>query len=402
MMRRRRGRGASPLRLAMRRWRSRPAAGQTTTSRQRRRDRRRYNAGVERGVRTPPTPRAARCGSPTPATGTPSTRRDTYYAYSWNFVRLYGRSLVVFKSAPGAEGSAARPGPRRGARHAERRRQDLDLQAAQGIKFEDGTPVTSQGRQVRRRALAGQDDVPERARPTSTTTSTCRATRARTRTPARTSWASRRSRRRTTRRSSSSCNKPFSGFDYFAQLPATIPVPQAKDTGAKYKEQVVSTGPYMFETNELGKQFTLVRNPNWDPATDPNRKALPDRIEVTLNVNADDIDNRLIAGDLDVDIEGTGVQPAAQGQDPGRPEPQEEHRLRAARPGRWFTALNSEVAPLDNIECRKAVHVRRRQDRLPARLRRPARRRHRHEPAAPGDPGRGEVRHSTATPKQRR
>ena len=57
-------------------------------------------------------------------------------------------------------------------------------------------------------------------------------------------------------------------------------MPAAKDTGSKYKEHVVSTGPYMFDTNELGKSFTLKRNPNWDPATDPNRKALPDRIEV--------------------------------------------------------------------------------------------------------------------------
>src|SRR5690242_21498842 len=28
---------------------------------------------------------------------------DTYYAYSWNFVRLYGRALVMFKSAPGKD-----------------------------------------------------------------------------------------------------------------------------------------------------------------------------------------------------------------------------------------------------------------------------------------------------------
>ena len=59
-----------------------------------------------------------------------------------------------------------------------------------------------------------------------------------------------------------------------------LPVPQAKDTGAKYKEHVVSSGPYKFETYEAGKGFTLVRNPNWDPATDPNRKALPDKYEV--------------------------------------------------------------------------------------------------------------------------
>ncbi|MDQ4032739.1 MAG: ABC transporter substrate-binding protein, partial [Actinomycetota bacterium] len=148
--------------------------------------------------------------------------------------------------------------------------------------------------------------------------------------------------------------KPFSGFDYLAQLPATMPVPQAKDTGSKYKEHVISTGPYMFETNELGKRFTMVRNPHWDPATDPNRQALPDRIAVDLNVNADDVDNRLISGNLDVSIEGAGVGPSTQGRILADP------KLRANTDSAlvarlWYTALNSDVAPLDNIHCRKAV-----------------------------------------------
>src|SRR6476469_739255 len=30
---------------------------------------------------------------------------DTYYAYAWDFARLYGRSLLMFKSAPGKEGA---------------------------------------------------------------------------------------------------------------------------------------------------------------------------------------------------------------------------------------------------------------------------------------------------------
>ena len=34
---------------------------------------------------------------------------DTYYAYAWNFVRLYGRSLMMFKSAPGADGATLVP-----------------------------------------------------------------------------------------------------------------------------------------------------------------------------------------------------------------------------------------------------------------------------------------------------
>jgi peptide/nickel transport system substrate-binding protein len=34
---------------------------------------------------------------------------DTYYGYSWNFARLYGRSLMMFKSAPGKEGNTLVP-----------------------------------------------------------------------------------------------------------------------------------------------------------------------------------------------------------------------------------------------------------------------------------------------------
>jgi peptide/nickel transport system substrate-binding protein len=110
----------------------------------------------------------------------------------------------------------------------------------------------------------------------------------------------------------------------------------------------------MFRTNELGKGFTMVRNPHWDPATDPNRQPLPEAIKVDLNVNADDIDNRLISGDLDVAIEGSGVGPSAQGRilaDQGL-HANTDSALVARL---WYTALNSDVAPLDNIHCRKAV-----------------------------------------------
>ena len=131
-------------------------------------------------------------------------------------------------------------------------------------------------------------------------------------------------------------------------------MPRAKDTGAKYKEKIVSTGPYKFESNEIGKKFVLVRNENWDQATDPIRKPLPDRIEVTLNVNAEDIDNRLLSGDLDVAVEGTGVQPATQGR--VLADPNLKKNADSANTVRnWFTAINPDVAPFDNIECRKAV-----------------------------------------------
>ena len=70
-------------------------------------------------------------------------------------------------------------------------------------------------------------------------------------------------------------------------------MPQAKDTGAKYKKHVISSGPYMFDRLPGGQELHARPQPELGPKTDPNRKALPDGYDVSLNVNADDIDNRV-------------------------------------------------------------------------------------------------------------
>ncbi len=201
---------------------------------------------------------------------------DTYYAYAWNFVRLYGRSLVMFKSAPGAEGATLVPdlAENLGSHNSDSTQWTYTLRP--GVKFEDGTPVTS--KDVKYAVERSLDKATFPNGPTYFNdfldlqgytspyqdTSPDKLGLAAIDTP-------------DDRTIVFKLAKPFSGFDYFAQLPATIPVPQAKDTGTKYKEHVVSTGPYLFQTNDLGKSFVLARNPNWDPATDPNRKPLPDR-----------------------------------------------------------------------------------------------------------------------------
>ncbi|EWM17770.1 oligopeptide-binding lipoprotein [Kutzneria sp. 744] len=137
--------------------------------------------------------------------------------------------------------------------------------------------------------------------------------------------------------------QPFAAFDDVVMMPPTIPVERAKDTGVDYKKHPLSTGPYMFGTVNPGKNFTLVRNPRWDQRTDPIRKALPDEFDVALNTNADDIDQRLIAGDLDLDVTGLGVRAAAQGRILGDP------RLKAdadnpASARALYTSLNPDVA----------------------------------------------------------
>jgi peptide/nickel transport system substrate-binding protein len=280
---------------------------------------------------------------------------DTYYAYAWNFVRLYGRSLVMFKSAPGAEGATLVPDLAEALGVPSDNAKTWTYKLRKGVKFEDGTPVTSKDVKY-----AVERSLDKATYPNGPTYFNDALDLQGYTSPYKDTSPDKLGLKAVETPDDQTIvfklKNSFSGFDYFAQLPATMPVPQAKDTGTKYKEHVVSTGPYMFDTNDLGKSFTMKRNPNWDQATDPNRKPLPDRIEVALKVNADDIDNRLQSGDLDVSIEGTGVQPAAQGKILA--DAALKAQTDSATVARlWYTSINSDVAPLDNIDCRKAVEL---------------------------------------------
>jgi peptide/nickel transport system substrate-binding protein len=278
---------------------------------------------------------------------------DMYYGYAWDFVRYYGRSLVMFQSKPGADGNELVPDLAESLGKPSDDAKTWTYKIKSGIKYEDGTPVTTKDiKYAVERALDKNTfpngptyfndvlDLQGYTSPYKDTSQDKLGLKA-VETP-------------DDQTIIFHLNKSFSTFDYLAMLPITIPVPQTKDTGTKYKEHVVSTGPYMFESNNLGKNFTLVRNPNWDPASDPNRKALPDRVEVALNVNADDIDNRLLAGDLDVFVEGTGLGAAGQGRVLAD-QNLKKNGDNASLARTWFTMLNPDVAPLDNIHCRKAV-----------------------------------------------
>ncbi|HTI23984.1 MAG TPA: ABC transporter substrate-binding protein [Kutzneria sp.] len=278
---------------------------------------------------------------------------DTYYAYSWNFVRLYGRSLVTFQSAPGADGAKLVPDLAESLGKPSDDSKTWTYKIRSGVKFEDGKTVTSKDVKY-----AVERSLDKTVFPNGPTYFNDYLDLGDYKTPYSDPTPDKLGLKAIETPDDSTIvfhlKTAFSGFDYFAMLPSTIPVEQAKDTGSKYKEHVVSTGPYMFKENNLGKNFTLVRNPQWDQKTDPLRKALPDEYDVSLNVNADDIDNRLLAGSLDIDIAGSGVQAAAQ----GKILSDQTKKANADDPTvarLWYTSINGDVAPLDNVHCRKAV-----------------------------------------------
>src|SRR5262249_9904005 len=116
----------------------------------------------------------------------------------------------------------------------------------------------------------------------------------------------------------------------------------------------LSTGPYKFASYQLNKQMTLVPNPQWNPSWNPQVKQLASKVIVNLNVNANDIDNKLLAGQIQVDQAGSGVQAAAR----ARILSSNSLKANADNPlagFMWFYYINTKVKPFDNIHCRMAV-----------------------------------------------
>src|SRR3954471_18661390 len=74
------------------------------------------------------------------------------------------------------------------------------------------------------------------------------------------------------------------------------PIPEHGSNPDTYGLHPLATGPYKFAGDFSVESSTLVRNDQWDPATDPGRHAYPDRYVFHLAETAREID-AIILGD---------------------------------------------------------------------------------------------------------
>lgn len=149
-------------------------------------------------------------------------------------------------------------------------------------------------------------------------------------------------------------NKPVGDFNYTVTLLSFSPVPKAADTGEKYDDKPVSNGPYKIQEYSKGSQLVLVRNDNWDPATDDYRKAYPDKIVIKFGLEASVIDQRM--------IQDSGADQQAVSIDPIEPaslatvfgsDRFADRRVNELDPYVRYIVLNTARIP--NLEHRKAI-----------------------------------------------
>ena len=277
---------------------------------------------------------------------------DTYYGYSWNFARLYGRSLTMFTPAPGSASNKLVGDLAEGLGTPSADAKTWTYKIRKGVKFETGELVKAADVKYGIERSFDKDIFPDGPTYFDDLLNWPAAWKGPYKTPnVNTDSAI------TTPDDYTLVlhfKQPFSDMDYLGTTPQSMPVQKSKDTGAKFKDHVISTGPYMFSDYQDSKSFTLKRNPNWDQATDPNRKALPDGYQVSLNVNADDIDNRIVSGDLDVAYATVGVAPAMR----ARALTDQTLKTRLDNPNAarlQYTSINPTVKPFENIHCRNAI-----------------------------------------------
>ncbi|MFD0413169.1 ABC transporter substrate-binding protein [Streptomyces sp. NPDC127108] len=275
-----------------------------------------------------------------------------YYGMSWDFMRFYTRQLVSYDTKPGKAGTKLVPDLAESNGKISDGGKTYTYKLRDGVTWEDGSPLTSKdvkygieriwatdtitgGPQYLMKALDPKGEYKGPYKDSSKDKLGLKAIE----TP-------------NDKTIVFKLPKPNGDFEQFLAMPSGSPVKASKDTKAKYTQRPFSAGPYKFSQYKPGKKIILVRNDKWKKDSDPIRAALPDKVDVTISANLEENDKRLMAGDYDVDLNGTGMTQS------GRVTAIQKHRDSIDNMHTSFVryvALIHTAKPFDNVHCRKAV-----------------------------------------------
>jgi peptide/nickel transport system substrate-binding protein len=171
--------------------------------------------------------------------------------------------------------------------------------------------------------------------------------------------------------------EPTGDFLYRLAMPAAGPIPEEVAKCATkpgdYGRFLISSGPYMLEGSDQldvsscdamkpisgyqpDQSITMVRNPDYDPATDTPeaRENLIDKFVWTINTNNDDIYNKIAEGLIDDEV---ASEPAKVLREYSTDDSKKDLLKINSGDRTWYITMNLTQPPFDDIHVRKAVNL---------------------------------------------
>ncbi|MEU6389014.1 ABC transporter substrate-binding protein [Streptomyces sp. NPDC046939] len=275
-----------------------------------------------------------------------------YYGMSWDFMRFYTRQLVTFAPKPGAASTELVGDLATSTAKVSDGGKTYTYTLRDGVTWEDGSPVTAQDVKYGIERIWATDTITGGPQYLKQTLDPKGEYKGPYKDKSKDKLGLKSIETPDAKTIVFKLPKPNGDFEQFLAMPSGSPVKQDKDTATKYTQHPFSSGPYKFQSYKANKKIVLVRNTNWKKASDPVRAALPDKIDVTISANLEENDKRLMEGDYDVDLNGTGMTQS------GRVTAVQDHRDSVDNMRTSFVryvALIHTAKPFDNVHCRKAV-----------------------------------------------
>ncbi|WUH94139.1 ABC transporter substrate-binding protein [Streptomyces sp. NBC_00433] len=150
--------------------------------------------------------------------------------------------------------------------------------------------------------------------------------------------------------------KPFADFRYVLAMSIAAPVPRTadKNDGKDFQDHPLSSGPYRVASYVENNSLHLIRNPQWKQSTDPIRSALPDAIDLRVYNSQDAVEDALLTGSADLDLNGQTLSDGAEARVLNDASLKNRSDLVYTGATRYLT-LQTDIPPFNNQACRTAV-----------------------------------------------
>jgi peptide/nickel transport system substrate-binding protein len=275
----------------------------------------------------------------------------TYVTWASNFSRLISRTLTTYQTGETSKTTQVAPDMATDLGRASDGNRTWTFTLKNGLKFEDGSPVTSADVKygVER---SFSDQLPE-GPPYPRMWLNCPGYKG----PYKDPRGCKAIKTPNPKTVVFHLTTPVPDFSYAVAMPPWTAIKKSKDTGVNYDNHPFSTGPYKIQSYQRGKQLVLVRNAQWDPKTDSVRTALPDSFRVRMGIDPGVIDQRLIADsgeDQRAITMETSVNPESVAKVLNDPRVKQRSVQTLSGCNRYL-ALNTKRKPFDNLQVRKAM-----------------------------------------------